>query len=30
LGDSQPHTCRHCGYVASPEDTTCKNCNQPL
>lgn len=30
LGNSQPSTCNHCGYIASPTDTVCQNCNQPL
>ena len=30
LGNSQPRTCNNCGYIASPTDTVCKNCNTPL
>lgn len=30
LGNSQPRTCKNCGYVAGPEDTKCQNCNEPL
>jgi cytochrome c5 len=30
LGRVQPSTCRHCGYVVKPGDTTCPNCKQTL
>ena len=30
LGDSQPRTCRRCGFVAAPEDIACTNCGAAL
>lgn len=30
LGNKQPITCKHCGYVPQPADKICKNCNQKL
>lgn len=28
LGEVQPHTCAACGFVLTPEETTCPNCGQ--
>lgn len=30
LGDAQPRSCEHCGFVASPEDAVCQNCGDKL
>jgi hypothetical protein len=30
LGNMQPATCKHCGYVVRFTDKTCKNCHQNL
>lgn len=30
LGDAQPSTCIHCGFVISPEDVHCPNCKKPV
>ena len=30
LGDAQPRTCEHCGYVAAPDDSFCQNCGDKL
>ena len=30
LGASQPRTCPHCGYLASPRDARCQNCGRQL
>jgi len=30
LGNSQPNTCKKCGYVVKPNDKTCPNCKQAL
>ena len=30
LGNVQPRTCPHCGFVVQSEETVCPNCGQPL
>ncbi len=30
LGEVQPNTCMHCGFVVSKQEKICPNCNQPL
>jgi len=30
LGNSQPSTCKNCGFVAAPGDTFCQNCSEKL
>ena len=30
LGDAQPTTCHHCGFVVSMEESICPNCNMKL
>jgi hypothetical protein len=30
LGNAQPNTCRHCGYIYQPGDRVCRHCKQPL
>jgi hypothetical protein len=30
LGDAQPTTCHHCGFVVSIEEQICPNCSQKL
>ena len=30
LGDAQPTTCLHCGFVVTAEETICPNCNRKL
>ena len=30
LGDAQPTTCSHCGFVVTSEETICPNCNAKL
>jgi hypothetical protein len=30
LGGSQPRICKYCGFVASPDDVTCQNCDSEL
>lgn len=30
LGNVQPTTCRHCGFVVKPYEKTCPNCRNPI
>jgi hypothetical protein len=30
LGDVQPRTCKHCGYVVNETESRCPNCNYPV
>ena len=30
LGEAQPSTCSNCGFVVTPEETICPNCNRKL
>ncbi len=30
LGDTQPFTCKNCGFIISPKETSCPNCKQPV
>lgn len=30
LGDVQPDTCKHCGFVVNHRDSVCPNCKKPL
>lgn len=30
LGDSQPATCPHCGFVIKKQEHICPNCNKPI
>jgi DNA-directed RNA polymerase subunit RPC12/RpoP len=30
LGQSQPNTCKKCGFVIQKGETTCPNCNSPI
>jgi len=30
LGEVQPSTCDNCGFVITPEDTYCPNCDNPI
>jgi Double zinc ribbon len=30
LGDVQPHTCPHCGFVVKSSETICPNCKSPI
>jgi hypothetical protein len=30
MGDSQPTTCRHCGFAITVQEAICPNCNQKL
>ena len=30
LGDAQPHTCKHCGFVITTNESICPNCKQPI
>ena len=30
LGEAQPTTCSNCGFVVTPEETICPNCNRKL
>ncbi len=30
LGDVQPETCPHCGFVISKQEHVCPNCNKPI
>lgn len=30
MGELQPTTCRNCGFVVTPEETVCPNCNRNL
>ena len=30
LGDVQPRTCSHCGFVLKANETICPNCKQPI
>jgi hypothetical protein len=30
MGDAQPTTCQHCGFVITSEQTVCPNCNTKL
>ncbi len=30
LGNKQPHTCHHCGYVLTLKDRKCPNCRRPV